>query len=161
MALIEQYLPNISDPVYSVQQSFMWFLWLNWIHILSRHCSEWFEMLTYCDVIDTRAERQQLWRHNDRLFPRGCYGRFLSTMMLRTVNLLNLYFVTPVFQHGASLVMSKCKSLGYRKMGKITIYICVVVSAFGTTKMFTRLIVIIFLINLFCVSSLRDTHNSK
>ena len=26
-----------------------------------------------------------LWRHNDRLFPRGYYGRFLSTMMLRTV----------------------------------------------------------------------------
>ena len=29
-ALIEQYLPNISDPVYSVHQSFIWFLWLNW-----------------------------------------------------------------------------------------------------------------------------------
>ena len=43
-----------------------------------------FKMLNYCDVIDTRAGRQQLWRHNDRLFPRGCYGRFLSTMM-RTV----------------------------------------------------------------------------
>ena len=27
---IEQYLPNISDPVYSVNQSFMWFMWLNW-----------------------------------------------------------------------------------------------------------------------------------
>ena len=30
LVLIEQYLPNISDPVYSVRQSFMWFLWLNW-----------------------------------------------------------------------------------------------------------------------------------
>ena len=30
LAFIEQYLPNISDPVYSVHQSFMWFLWLNW-----------------------------------------------------------------------------------------------------------------------------------
>ena len=30
LALIEQYPPNISDPVYSVHQSFMWFLWLNW-----------------------------------------------------------------------------------------------------------------------------------
>ena len=30
LALIEQYLPNISDPVYSVHQSFVWFLWLNW-----------------------------------------------------------------------------------------------------------------------------------
>ena len=30
LALIEQYPPNISDPVYSVHQSFMWFLWLHW-----------------------------------------------------------------------------------------------------------------------------------
>ena len=30
LVLIEQYLPNISEPVYSVHQSFMWFLWLNW-----------------------------------------------------------------------------------------------------------------------------------
>ena len=30
LALIEQYPPNISDPVYSVHQSYMWFLWLNW-----------------------------------------------------------------------------------------------------------------------------------
>ena len=30
LGLIEQYLPNISDPVYSVHKSFMWFLWLNW-----------------------------------------------------------------------------------------------------------------------------------
>ena len=30
LALIEQYLPNISDPVYSVHRSFMWFLWLDW-----------------------------------------------------------------------------------------------------------------------------------
>ena len=33
----------------------------------------------HCDVIDTRADRQQLWRHNDRLFRLGCYGPFLST----------------------------------------------------------------------------------
>ena len=30
LALIEQYLPNVSDPVYSVHRSFVWFLWLNW-----------------------------------------------------------------------------------------------------------------------------------
>ena len=30
LAFIEQYLPNIFDPVHSVHQSFMWFLWLNW-----------------------------------------------------------------------------------------------------------------------------------
>ena len=32
-------------------------------------------MLTYCDVIDTRAIVTSQWR----LFRRGCYGRFLST----------------------------------------------------------------------------------
>ena len=48
------------------------------IYILSRHCSQWFKMLTYCDVIDTIAGRQQLWHHNDRLFPRGFYGHSLS-----------------------------------------------------------------------------------
>ena len=42
-------------------------------------------MLPYCDVIDTGAGRQPLWRHNDRWFSRGFYGRFLSTMMLMTV----------------------------------------------------------------------------
>ena len=30
LAFIEQYLPNISDAVFSVHQSFMWFMWLNW-----------------------------------------------------------------------------------------------------------------------------------
>ena len=31
LALIEQYLPNISDPMLnSVHRSFVWFLWLNW-----------------------------------------------------------------------------------------------------------------------------------
>ena len=90
LALIQQYLPNISDPVYSVHQSFMWFLWLN-----CRRKSTLYpvtapnEMLTYCDVIDTSTGRKQLWRNNDwlndRLFPRGFYGRFLDTMILRAV----------------------------------------------------------------------------
>ena len=35
---------------------------------LYRHYSRWFKMLTYCDVIDTWADRWKLWRHNDRLF---------------------------------------------------------------------------------------------
>ena len=51
------------------------------MHILSRHCSERFKMLTYCDVIDTRADRQQLWRHNDRLFRRVAMGAFLAQRM--------------------------------------------------------------------------------
>ena len=107
LALIEQYLPNISDSVYSVHQSFMWFLWLNWrkstfYPVTAPSDSKY-------DVIDTRAGRQQLWRHNDRWFPRGCYGRFLSTMVLRTMNtscfnfFVKVIFCDPVFLHGASL----------------------------------------------------------
>ena len=34
-------------------------------------------MFTHCDVIDTMAASN---RHKDRLFPRGFYGRFLSTI---------------------------------------------------------------------------------
>ena len=52
--------------------------------ILSRHCSERFKMLTYCDVIDTGADRQQLWRHNDRLFPCGCYGQWFKEFVKDT-----------------------------------------------------------------------------
>ena len=33
----------------------------------------------------TRADRQQLWRHNYRLFPRGCYGRFLNNCLASDV----------------------------------------------------------------------------
>ena len=97
------------------------------------------QMLTHCDVIDTRAGRQQLRRHNDGLFPRGCYGHVLSSIwcwgqwfseFVRHVcakfinghsanngldcgaatrqhlclSYFSFYFVTPVFQHGASLV---------------------------------------------------------
>ena len=110
LALIEQNIPNISDYVHSVHQSFMWFLWLKWrkstfYPVTAPHDSRY-------DVIDTRAGRQQLRRHNDRWFPRGCYGRFLSTMMLRTVRTVNtscfnffvkVIFCDPVFLHGASL----------------------------------------------------------
>ena len=80
LALIEQYLPNISDPMYSVQQSFMWFLWLNWrkstfYPVTAPNNSKCWPIVTSsiqepvasnCDVTMTR------------LFPRGCYGRFLS-----------------------------------------------------------------------------------
>ena len=120
-----------------MHQSFMWFLWLNWrkstfYPVTAPKDSKCWKMLNYCDVIDTRADRQQLWRHNDRLFPRGCYGRFLSTMMLISlINVCaNIYVIStrkritaqlstentscfdlfifilwsPVFQHGASLI---------------------------------------------------------
>ena len=54
-----------------------------------------------------------------------------------------------------------------KKWENIPIYICVVVSAFGVSKMFMRLVVIIVLwsfnkqiISWFCVSSIRDTHRN-
>ena len=44
--------------------------------------SDDFKMFFYCDVIDTWATRRQLWSHNDRLFSRDCYGRFIITLAL-------------------------------------------------------------------------------
>ena len=78
LVLIEQYLPNISDPVYSVHQSFMWFLWLNWHK--STFIPSLLQMIQNVDL---------LWRHRYKSrppaivtsqWPRGCYGRFLSTV---------------------------------------------------------------------------------
>ena len=40
------------------------------------------QLLTYCDVTDTWTSHYLLWHHQDRLFPRGLYGRFLFTMAL-------------------------------------------------------------------------------
>ena len=79
--LIEQYLPNISDPVYSVHQSFMWFLWLNWrkstfYPITAPKDSKSWPIVT-SSILEPTASK--LWRHNDRFFRRGCYGCFLST----------------------------------------------------------------------------------
>ena len=79
LAFIEQYLPNISDPVYSVHQSFMWFLWLNWRK--SHFIPSLLQMIQNVDLLwchrYTRAGCQPLWRHNDRLFPHGFYGHFI------------------------------------------------------------------------------------
>ena len=73
-------------------------------------------MLTYCDVIDTRAGRQQLWRHNDRVVAMDAFlaqwNRKFITAQWSTENTswFNFFvyfffnFVIPVFQHGASLV---------------------------------------------------------
>ena len=85
LVLIEQYLPNISDSVYSVQQWFMWFLWLNWrkstfYPITAPNDSKYWPFVT------SSIQEPAASNCDNRLFPRGCYGRFLSTMMLRTVN---------------------------------------------------------------------------
>ena len=43
---------------------------------------EWFQNVDLFYLIDTCACRWQLWRHNDWLFSRGFYGRFLIPMAL-------------------------------------------------------------------------------
>ena len=89
---------------------------------LSRHCSERFKMLIYCDVIDTRADRQQVWRHNDRLFRRGCFGRFLSTTLWWTVHVFGTELIRSlaiwlaesrdyhlyIYKHGPAATDSYC-----------------------------------------------------
>ena len=89
---------------------------------LSRHCSERFKMLIYCDVIDTRADRQQVWRHNDLLFRRGCYGRFLSTTLWWTVHVFGTELIRSlaiwlaesrdyhlyIYKHGPAATDSYC-----------------------------------------------------
>ena len=82
LVLIEQNLSNISDPVYSVHQSFMWFVWLNWrkstfIPVTAPNDSKCWPIVT--------SSIQEPAASNERLFPGGYYGRFLRTMMLRTV----------------------------------------------------------------------------
>ena len=117
LTLIEQYLPNISDPVYSVHQSFMWFLWLNWrkstfYPVTAPNGSKCWPIVTSsiqepvasnCDVTMTDCSRlvamdaflAQWWgqwsQHSGR--PR----KFLALISLLSYFLL--YFVTPVFQH--------------------------------------------------------------
>ena len=102
MALIEQYLPNISDPVYSVHQSLMWFLWLNWrkstfYPVTAPNDSKCLPIVTSsiqkpvasnCDVTMTDCSRVVAM---NAFLAQWCWGQWL-------------YFVTPVFQHGASLV---------------------------------------------------------
>ena len=51
LVLIEQYLPNISGPVYSVHRSFMWFMCLKWHRSTFYPITDPddFKMLTCCD----------------------------------------------------------------------------------------------------------------
>ena len=103
MALIEQYLPDISDPVYSVHQSFIWFLWLNWrkstfYPVTAPNDSKCWSIVTSsiqepvasnCDVTMTDCSRVVAM---DAFLAQWCWGQWF-------------YFVTSVFQHGASLVI--------------------------------------------------------
>ena len=128
--LIEQYLPNISDPVYSVHQSFMWFLWLNWristfYPVTAPNGSKCWPIVTSsiqepvasnCDVTMTDCFRvvamdaflAQWW---GQLITAQWATENISCFNFFAEVIFYFYFVTPVFQHGASLVTynSTCK----------------------------------------------------
>ena len=85
LALIEQYLPNVSDLLYSVHRSVVWFLWLNW-------CKSTFYPVTApndskCWPVVTSLI--QGWAVSNCEVTMTDYSRvvsvILSTMMLRTV----------------------------------------------------------------------------
>ena len=94
LALIEQYLPNISDPVYSVHQSFMWFLWLNW------------RKSTFYPV--TAPNDSKCWPIVTSSIQEPIASNFDVTMTdcsrVVAMDAFLAYFLTPVFQRGASLV---------------------------------------------------------
>ena len=121
--LIEQYLPNISDLVYSVHQSFMWFLWLNWrkstYHpVTAPNDSKCWPIVTSsiqepaasnCDVTVTDCSRVVAM---EAFLAQWCWGHLFNEFVKDTsVPSCNFFvyfffnFVTPpVFQHGATLV---------------------------------------------------------
>ena len=95
LALIEQYLPNISDPVYSVHQSFMWFLWLNWrkstfYPVTAPNDSKWWPIMTSSIQEPTAS---------------NCDVTMTDCSRVVAMDAFLAYFVTPVVQHGASLVL--------------------------------------------------------
>ena len=70
-------------------------------------------MLTYCDVIDTRAGRQQVWRHNDLLFPRDFYGRVLT----------GFDYVALSRTHGTVSLMSSMHGFGTELIRNLAIWL--------------------------------------
>ena len=97
--LIEQYLPNISDPVYTVHQSFMWFLWLNW------------RKSTFYPV--TAPNDSKCWpivtSSIQELVASNCDVTMTDCSRVVAMEAFLAYFVTPVFQQGASLVYLKMR----------------------------------------------------
>ena len=105
MALIEQYLPNISDPVYSVHQSLMWFLWLNW------RKSTFYPVTapndSKCWPIVMSSIQEPVASNCDVTMP-DCYRVVAMDAFLAQWSWGQwFYFVTPVFQHGAPLILHK------------------------------------------------------
>ena len=89
LALIEQYLPIISDSVYSVHQSFMWFLWLNWrkstfYPVTVPNDSKYWPIVTSsiqepaasnCDITMTDCSRVVAM---DAFLIQGCWGQWFN-----------------------------------------------------------------------------------
>ena len=112
LALIEHYLPTISDPVYSVHQSFMWFLWLNWrkstFHpVTAPNDSKCWPIVTSslqepaasnCDVTMTDCSHVVAM---DAFLTQWCWGQWFNEFVKDTYV---PSFSTPRVQHGASLV---------------------------------------------------------
>ena len=129
--LIEQYLPTNSDPVYSVHQSCMWFLWRNWrkstfYPVTAPNDSKCWPIVTWsiqeptasnCDVTMTECSSVVAM---DAFLAQWCWGQWFKEVvkdtsvhstggrprtLLRLISLF-IFFILwlPVFQHGASLV---------------------------------------------------------
>ena len=122
MALIEQYLPNISDPVYSVHQSFTWILWLNWrkstfYPVTGPNDSKCWPIVTSsiqepvasnCDVTMTDCSRVVAM---DAFLAQWCWGQWFnefvkdtsvpsfSTLWKKSVKSWNVWQVTSWSQH--------------------------------------------------------------
>ena len=95
LVLIEQYLTNISGPVYSVHQSFMWFLWLKWLKsifypVTAPNDSKYWPIVT--------SLKQEPVASN-------CDVTMSDCSRVVAMDAFLAYFVTPVLQHGASLVI--------------------------------------------------------
>ena len=125
LVLIEQYLPNISDPVYSVHQSFMWFLLLNWrksifYPVTAPNDSKCWLIVTSsiqepaasnCDVTMTGCSRVVAMDAFVAQWNRTFITAQWSTENTSCFPVFVYFFLIlwpPVIQHGASLVYINC-----------------------------------------------------
>ena len=122
LVLIEQYLPNISDPVYSMHQSIMWFLWFNWrkstfYPVTAPNDSKCWAIVTpsiqepaasNCDITMTDCSRVVAMDAFLTQWNRKFITAQWSTENTSCFNFFVYFFLIlwpPVFQHGASLAL--------------------------------------------------------
>ena len=104
LVLIEQYLLNISDPVYSVHQSFMWFLWLDWrkstfYPVTALNDSKCWPIVTSsiqepatsnCDVTMTDCSRVLAM---NAFLSQWCWGQWFKEFVKDTVGVCAKFFI--------------------------------------------------------------------